>query len=86
MLTAADKGARHGTYALRLFLDVGPIDPESGENDRGPSPEDPQRGPGDRAVLTENGLVRQFGEKLREVYSLRKNTRCYESIRQVPRR
>lgn len=63
VLTAADKGAKHGTYALRLFPEVGPIDPDQGGSDRGPNPDDPKKGPGDRAVLTENGLVRQFGEK-----------------------
>lgn len=63
VLTAADKGAKHGTYALRLFPEVGPIDPEGGENDRGPNPDAPRKGSGDRAVLTENDVVRQFGEK-----------------------
>ncbi len=63
VLTAADKGAKHGTYALRLFPEIGPIGPEGGENDRGPNPDAPRKGPGDRAVLTENDVVRQFGEK-----------------------
>lgn len=63
VLAAADKGAKHGTYALRLFPEIGPIDPDEGGNDRGPSPDAPKRSPGDRAVLTENDLVRQFGEK-----------------------
>ncbi len=63
VLTAADKGAKHGTYALRLFPEIGPISPEGDENDRGPNPDAPRKGPGDRAVLTENDVVRQFGEK-----------------------
>ena len=63
VLTAADKGAKHGTYALRLFPEIGPINPDEGENDRGPNPNAPRKGPGDRAVLTENDVVRQFGEK-----------------------
>lgn len=40
-----------------------PINPE-GRNDRGPNPDAPRKGLGDRAVLIENDLVRQFGEKL----------------------
>lgn len=49
-------------YALRLFPEVRPIDPAGG-NDRGPGPEAPKRSPRDRAVLTENDVVRQLGEK-----------------------
>ena len=63
VLTAADKGAKHGTYALRLFPEIGPIKPDEGGNDCGPNPNAPRKGSGDRAALTENDVVRQFGEK-----------------------
>ena len=54
VLTAVDKGSKHGTYALRLFPEIGPINPEEGGNDRGPNPDAPRKGFGDRAVITEN--------------------------------
>jgi hypothetical protein len=63
VLTAADKEAKHGTYALRLFPEIGRITPDDGGNDRGPNPDAPRKGPGDRAVLTENDVVRQFGKE-----------------------
>lgn len=63
VLTAADKGAKHGTYDLRLFPEIGPINPEADADDRSPNPDAPRKGSGDRAVLTENDVVRQFGEK-----------------------
>ena len=47
----------------RLFPEIGPINQDDGQNDRGPDPKAPQKGPEDRAVLTENDVVRQFGEK-----------------------
>jgi site-specific DNA recombinase len=63
VLTAADKGAKHGAYALRLFPEIGPINPDEAGKDRGPNPDAPRKGPGDRAVLTENDVVRQFGKE-----------------------
>ena len=63
VLTAADKGAKQGTYALRLFPEIGPINPDEGGNDRGPNPDGPKRSPRDRAELTENDVGHQFGEK-----------------------
>jgi hypothetical protein len=53
VLTAADKGAKHGTYARRLFPEVGPIDSEERVNDHGPGPGPSDEGSEDRAALTE---------------------------------
>lgn len=55
--------AEHDTYALRPFPEVGRIDPEEGGNDRGPGSEPSDEGSGNQAVLTEKGVVRQFGSK-----------------------
>ncbi len=58
-LKAADADAKKGTYALRIFPELGPLNEEPAQNGH-----DPMRGEsGNRVVLTENGLVRQFGEK-----------------------
>jgi hypothetical protein len=58
-LKSADKVAERGTDILRLFPEVGPLDSDDGGNGHDPAP----GSSGNGAVLTPNGLVRQFGEK-----------------------
>ena len=70
-LKMVDRDRKRGTYVLRLFPEIGPLLPAEGTSATGDSPilGDPEtqraglpRGKTGR-VLTENGLVRQFGKK-----------------------
>ena len=58
-LKASDADAKKGTYILRIFPELGPLDENAPQKSQGPMP----GGSGNRVVLTENGLVRQFDEK-----------------------
>ena len=63
-LRSSDPKEKRGTYLLKIFPEVGPLDfGGAGSNDSDPNPSNPANGSGDRVVLTENGVVRQFGKK-----------------------
>lgn len=56
-LECTDKKAKRGRYLIKLFPEVGPLNPSQNENT--PTPD----GSGNLGVLTKNGLVRQFDER-----------------------
>ncbi len=58
-LKVADADAKKGTYVLRIFPELGPLNEDPPPNSHDPV----SGGSGNRVMLTENGVVRQFGEK-----------------------
>jgi hypothetical protein len=58
-LKAADAEVKKGTYILRIFPELGPLNEYAPQKSHSQMPE----GSGSRVVLTDNGMVRQFDEK-----------------------